>query len=309
MAPSRLVARLIDSPPTRQLCLVTLDSHQHFWQYDLRQYGWMTSQMSALRRDFLPADLAPLLKIAETDGTIAVQARQSLAETAWLLKLADQHSFIRGVVGWVDLCAHDVCEQLGSFAAYPKFRGVRHVAHDEPDERFMRRAEFRRGIAALAEFGLTYDLLVFPRHLAVAQELVAEFPRQLFVVDHVAKPAVKTALIWPWADDLRALAAAPNVYCKLSGLTTESEWGTWRAADVHRYFDVACEAFGPARLMFGSDWPVCTLSTAYDTAVALVRDWAAQFPLELREGIMGENAAAFYGVDRIVPARAASLVT
>lgn len=273
-----------------------LDSHQHFWQYNPAHQVWMTDQMEVLRRDYLPDELRPLLAAIQFDGSIAVQARQMLEETEWLLQLADEHEIIRGVVGWVDLRSPQLREQLERFAQHPKLVGVRHVVHDEPDDDFLLRPEFRRGIAQLREFGLTYDLLLFPRHLPVAVQLVQEFPSQPFVLDHIAKPLIRDGLISPWQEDLQRLAEFPNVFCKLSGLVTEARWKAWRSEEFSRYLDIVGEAFGANRLMIGSDWPVCTLSGDYTSTMGLVLDYARQFPAAVRDGILGGNCARFYGI-------------
>jgi L-fuconolactonase len=256
----------------------------------------MTDTMGALKHDFLPADLEPLLKSIHFDGCVAVQARQSLEETEWLLDLAESHSFIKGVVGWVDLQSEKLGEQLQKFAGHPKLAGVRHVVHDEPDDHFMLRPQFRRGIAQLREFGLTYDLLLFPKHLPVAAQLVEEFPQQPFVLDHIAKPGIAAGTISPWQEDLRRLAKSPNVFCKLSGMVTEARWKQWQPRDFQRYLDVVVEAFGADRLMIGSDWPVCTLSGEYAAVMNIVIDYVKQFPPDTQAGILGDNCAAFYGI-------------
>ena len=256
----------------------------------------MTDKMGALKHDFLPADLAPLLKTIHFDGCVAVQARQSLAETEWLLELAESHSFIKGVVGWVDLQSEKLSEQLQKFSRRPKLAGVRHVVHDEPDDHFMLRPQFRRGIAQLREFGLTYDLLLFPKHLPVAALLVEEFPQQPFVLDHIAKPGIAEGTISPWQVDLRRLAKFPNVFCKLSGMVTEARWKQWLPVDFERYLDVVVEAFGASRLMIGSDWPVCLVSGDYATVMNIVIDYVKKFPPHLQAAILGENCAAFYGI-------------
>jgi len=258
----------------------------------------MTSDMEVLRRDYLPDELEPLLKAIGFDGTIAVQARQMLEETEWLLKLADERDFIKGVVGWVDLRSPELHGQLERYAKHPKLAGVRHVLHDEPDDRFMLLPEFRRGIAQLREFGLTYDLLLFPKHLPIAVELVAEFPSQPFVLDHIAKPVIREGQLSPWREDLMRLAQFPNVLCKLSGMVTEAKWKQWRPEDFHRYLDIVVEAFGADRVMTGSDWPVCTLSGDYVSTMNLVIDYVRQFPAEVREGILGGNCARFYGINQ-----------
>lgn len=275
---------------------MTIDSHQHFWHFDPVAHSWMSEQMGALRRDYLPGELAPLLAADGFDGTVAVQARQSLEETRWLLALADRHEFIRGVVGWVDLRSPGLDAQLAEFADHPKFVGVRHVVHDEPDDGFLLRPDFRRGIGHLREFGLTYDLLLFPKHLTVATTLAAEFPAQPFVLDHLGKPDIKGGVLIPWEDGIRALARNPNVQCKLSGMVTEAAWATWRAEDFRPYLDVVFEAFGPERLMIGSDWPVCLLAGDYASVLRLVTDRAAALPEGPRAAILGGNCARFYGL-------------
>ncbi|MBU6400711.1 MAG: amidohydrolase family protein [Verrucomicrobia bacterium] len=271
-----------------------LDAHQHFWRYDPAQYPWMTDAMQGLRRDFSPDDLKPLLDTVGFDGSIAVQARQSLVETEWLLELAERHSFIKGVVGWVDLRSPALPEQLERYTAHPKLVGVRHVVQDEPDGEFMLGTDFRRGIARLQAFGLAYDLLVFPRHLPVALRLVREFQAQPFVLDHIGKPAIREHGLEPWASDLRALARCQNVWCKLSGLVTEAAWHQWRPADFDCYLDVVIEAFGARRLMIGSDWPVCTLSASYETTLGLVMDYVRRFSASEQAAILGGNGERFY---------------
>lgn len=274
-----------------------IDAHQHFWRYSAAEYGWIAPDMAALKRDRLPDDLAPRLRQASLDGTVAVQARQTLEETRWLLTLADQHAFIKGVVGWVDLRSPDLPAQLEQFSAHPKFCGVRHVVQDEPDDQFMLRDDFQRGIAALAEFDLTYDILIFPRHLPVACKLVERFPDQSFVLDHIAKPLIKDGLLEPWAADIEQLAAHPNVACKLSGMVTEADWQGWRPSQFQPYLDVVFEAFGPSRLMFGSDWPVCTLAGAYGEVVGLVAAYAQQLSVNEQAAIWGGTATRFYGLE------------
>jgi L-fuconolactonase len=270
-----------------------LDSHQHFWRYSPTEHTWMTDQMQALKQDFLPDDLKPLLDSIQFDGCIAVQARQSLEETRWLLELAEQYPFIKGVVGWVDLRSANLSEQLQRFARHPKLVGVRHVVHDEPDEHFMLLPQFRRGIAQLLDFNLTYDLLLFPKHLKVAAQLVKEFPQQPFVLDHLAKPKIAERLLSPWKEDLHQLATFPNVFCKLSGMVTETNWKQWHPADFHLYLEVALEAFGPTRLMIGSDWPVCTLSGDYESVMNIAANYISN---QSKAAILGDNCACFYQI-------------
>jgi L-fuconolactonase len=252
--------------------------------------------MAALRRDFLPDDLAPLLAAAGFDGCIAVQAEQSLAESDWLLELAAGHGFIRGVVGWVDLRDPGCGELLRRCAENPLFRGVRHVAQDEPDDRFLLRDDFGRGLAELEPLGLTYDVLVYARQLPAAVELVRRFPRQRFVLDHLGKPDIRGAGFATWRAQFRLLAEAENTCCKLSGLVTEADWSHWTPADFVPYLDSALESFGVERLMIGSDWPVCLLAGTYAETTAVVRDWVARLSDAERAAILGATAARFYGV-------------
>jgi L-fuconolactonase len=273
-----------------------IDAHQHFWRYSPQTHGWIDDNMAVLKRDFLPEDLAPLLRERNYAGCVAVQAEQAVSETRWLLSLADQNDFIKGVVGWVDLRDPDVASVLAELVRHPRFRGVRHIVQGEPDD-FMLGEEFQRGIAALAPFGLTYDILIYPRQLPAAIELCQRFPQQSFVLDHIAKPDMKAGTREPWATQLRALAAAhPTLTCKLSGLVTEADWAGWKLTDIHPFLDTVLEAFGTQRLMIGSDWPVCTLAADYHRTMGLVEEYLARVPPAAREAILGGTAAAFYGL-------------
>jgi len=273
-----------------------IDTHQHYWRYNPHDYGWMLPGMEILKKDHLPVDLLPLLKEVGIDGTVAVQARQTLEETRWLLDLADQYPFIKGVVGWVDLRSPELHEQLERFSSHPKLCGVRHVVHDEPDDRFMLREDFVRGIGMLADFGLTYDLLLFPQHLPVACELAGLFPEQPFVLDHISKPLIKDGVLEPWATDLRRLAAFPNVTCKVSGMVTEADWQAWKPEDFAPYLDVVFEAFGIQRVMIGSDWPVCTVAGTYPQVMQVALDYVAQLSEAEQADVLGNNAIRFYGL-------------
>jgi len=273
-----------------------LDAHQHFWKYNAAKYGWIDERMGALKRDFLPGDLRPILEADGFDGSICVQARQDLEETQWLLDLADENDFVKGVVGWVDLCSGELAGQLDDLAKRKKLVGVRHIVQAEPDDEFMRRQDFRRGIAQLRERGLTYDLLLYPRHLPVAVKLAREFPDQPFVVDHIAKPEIAAGVLAPWDRDVRELAKLDNVWCKVSGMVTEAKWKAWKAADFRPYLDVVFEAFSPDRLMIGSDWPVCTLSADYRATMGIVTEYLGQLPADSQEKVLGGNCAEFYGV-------------
>jgi L-fuconolactonase len=267
-----------------------IDAHQHFWRYNPDEYDWIDNSMRRLQRDFLPQDLEPELQCAGFDGCITVQARQTNVETEWLLEMADLTPFVLGVIGWVDLRSEHVRSQLARFAPHPKFLGVRHIVQSEPDERFLMRPEFRRGIGALEEFGLTYDILIYPRHLPVAVELVENFPKQPFVLDHLAKPLIKSGTVHPWDRHMRKLAAFPNVYCKLSGLVTEADWTAWKPEHFAPYLNVALECFGPERLMIGSDWPVCTVAASYSEAMNLVIDYLGKYPERVGTALLGGTA-------------------
>jgi L-fuconolactonase len=276
--------------------MMKIDAHQHFWKYSAAEYEWIDDSMAGLQHDFLPRDLEPLLAASGFGGSIAVQARQSLEETRWLLELAAQSDFIRGVVGWVDLCSPEIGAQLENLAQDKKLVGVRHVVQGEPDDEFMLRPAFRRGIGLLNQFGLAYDLLLYPRHLPVAAKLVRQFPEQRFVLDHIAKPRIAESVLQPWARDIRELAKAPNVACKLSGMVTEARWKQWKPADFRPYLETVLEAFGPARLMIGSDWPVCTVSADYGETMGLVTGFIESLSVEECNGILGGNCVRAYGL-------------
>ena len=271
-----------------------IDAHQHFWVYDQSEYAWIDDSMASLRRDFLPNDLKIELESKGFQGSVAVQARQTLEETRWLLELATDASFILGVVGWVDLRSSNVRSQLEAFAGNPKLVGIRHIAQSEPNDRFLLQPEFLRGISLLEEFDLAYDLLIYPKHLPVAAEFVRRFPRQRFVLDHLAKPPIKSGSLRPWERGMRELGTIPNVFCKLSGLVTEADWRNWKPEHIAPYMDVAFETFGPRRLMIGSDWPVCLLAASYAQVKQLVENYLATCSAVDREKIFGGNTIRFY---------------
>ena len=271
-----------------------IDAHQHFWRYNPDEFDWIDGSMSTLRRDFLPGDLKPELERAGFNGSVAVQARQSLEETRWLLELASSSPQILGVVGWVDLRSPDVRSQLKEFSENPKLAGVRHVVQGEPDDRFMLRPDFLRGIAMLEEFDLAYDILIYPKHLPVAAEFVQQFPRQRFVLDHLAKPFIKAGKIQPWDSGMRELARFPNVFCKLSGMVTEADWQNWKLEHMKPYLDIALDCFGPERLMIGSDWPVCTVAAPYARTIYVVLDYFAKHSSDVQEAVFGGNAQRFW---------------
>ena len=273
-----------------------IDDHQHFWQFDAVRDAWITDDMAVIQRDFLPTDLAPVLQEHGLDGCVAVQASQSEAETDWLLELAGEHNFIKGVVGWVDLQAENVAERLAHYSQFTKLKGFRHVLQGETDRALMLRPEFRSGVAALHQHGFTYDLLILPDQLGYAAELAKAFPAQPFVLDHLAKPLIKAGELAPWRHDLQALAAHENVFCKVSGMVTEADWQHWQPADFRPYLDVVFEAFGPSRVMFGSDWPVCNVAGGYGRIYALVADYITQLSPDEQDGFWGDNATRFYNL-------------
>jgi len=274
-----------------------IDSHQHYWHFNTADYGWMGENMSVIKRDFLPTDLLPELKSIDFDGSVAVQARQSLEETNWLLQLADEHPHIKGVVGWLDLQSEQAEEQIAAFAKHPKAAGVRHVIHDEEDLDFMLRPAFIRGVQLLEKYDLAYDILIFPTHLANTIEFVKQFSdKQIFVVDHIAKPLIKDGIVSPWKEDIVALAKFPNVYCKVSGMVTEADWNTWKPENIRPYLDVIMEAFGPERILIGSDWPVCLVAGKYSEVMQVVIDYISTFSEKEQALMLGENAAKAYRI-------------
>ena len=283
-----------------------IDAHQHFWCYNADEYGWIDDSMAGLRRDFLPEDLKRELEGAGFDGAVAVQARQTLEETRWLLELAASSTHVLGVVGWVDLRSPNVRWQLAEFAENPKLLGVRHIVQSESDDHFLLQPEFLRGIAALEEFDLTYDILIYPKHLPVAAEFVQRFPRQRFVLDHLAKPLIKSRSLHPWQAGIRELAQNTNVFCKLSGLVTEADWKNWKPSDFEPFLDVALECFGPTRLMVGSDWPVCTVAASYSQVMGIVVEYLGKYREDVREAILGGNAATFWKLNQRDQARESS---
>ena len=274
-----------------------IDAHQHFWIYRHEDYPWIDDRMGILKRDYTPADLEPLLKRQGFEGSIAVQARSSLDETRQLLAWASEHELVRGVVGWVDLTSPSVEADLEALARAPGLVGLRHIVQDEPDDRFLLREDFQRGLALLPRFGLAYDILVYPRQLEAVVALVARFDEHRFVLDHLAKPPVASGELEPWASYMRQLGRFENLYCKLSGMVTEAVWGAWKKEDFTPYLDVVVEAFGTERLLVGSDWPVCTLAADYDGVIDIVDSYTALLDREKREAIFGGNAAEVYRLE------------
>jgi L-fucono-1,5-lactonase len=276
---------------------MTIDAHHHLWKYSATEYGWIAPDQQVIRRDFLPEDLEPLMHHFGIEGTVAVQARGTLEETTWLLGLADKHPLIRGVVGWVPLTeGAGVKRSLERFAGNRKLRGVRHVVQDEADPRFILRKDFNEGVAALRETGLRYDILIFERHLPAAIEFVDRHPNQTFILDHVAKPRIKDKILAPWDRSMRELAKRQNVYCKLSGMITEADPKHWTPDGLQPYIDVVLAAFGPRRIMYGSDWPVMLLAGDYVRWYGTVTNAIAKLSKAEQDRIMGGTAAEAYGI-------------
>jgi len=275
-----------------------IDTHHHLWQFNPKDYGWMDDSMTILKQDYLPADLEGQLAGSGVAGTIVVQARQTLEETTWLLKLAEENTFIKAVVGWVDLRSEELDEQLERFADHPKLAGVRHVIHDEPDDDFMLRPEFIKGIEKLKKYDLCYDLLLFPKHLSRATELSIMFPDQRFVLDHISKPLIREGVLNPWEDDLALLASCPNVWCKISGMVTEADHQNWKHEDLDPYLDVVVEAFGTGRIMLGSDWPVCRLAGEYTDVMNIHVQYFRDLTEAEKENVFRQNAIDCYKLEK-----------
>jgi L-fuconolactonase len=275
-----------------------IDAHHHLWRYTPQDYGWIDDSMSAIRNDFLPANLRSELAAAGIAGSVAVQARQTLEETRWLLDLAEANDFIRGVVGWAPIAGENFPECMEEFDLRPKLKGLRHVIQAEKDENYILRADFNSGITAMQGSGLVYDILIFERHLAQTVDFVDEHPKQIFVLDHIAKPRIAAGVFEPWATHIRELARREHVFCKLSGMVTEADWQTrpagFATSALEPYLDVVVEAFGPDRLMAGSDWPVCLLATGYSAWFATLDHYFRNFSAPERESIFGETATYVY---------------
>ncbi|MEO5944487.1 MAG: amidohydrolase family protein [Ferruginibacter sp.] len=271
-----------------------IDAHQHFWQFDPVRDNWITDDMSVIQKDFLPDDLKPVLKNNSINGTVAVQASQSESETTFLISLSEKYDFIKAVVGWIDFQADDIMEMLAKYKTFPIVKGFRHVLQGELQRDLMLQPFFKKGIAALQPFGFTYDLLILPDQLKFCIELVAAFPEQKFVIDHIAKPNIKNGEIEDWQHEIKKIAAYPNVYCKISAMTTEADWKTWKQQDFEPYLDVIVNAFGTRRIMFGSDWPVCLVAGSYEQTLGIVTNYFSTFSKEDQQQFFGLNAINFY---------------
>lgn len=271
-----------------------VDSHHHFWRYDPAEYGWISDSMRALRRDFLPADLRREIEAAGVDGVVSVQARQTVSETRALLAHARENDFIRGVVGWVPLVDPAVRATLEELAQDPCLRACRHVLQDEPDDDYMLREDFNDGVRAVTAAGLVYDILIFERHLPQTLEFVDRHPNQVFVLDHIGKPRIRDGSFGAWRAAIRDLARRPNLYCKISGMVTEADWERWSEAELAPYMDAVLDAFGPRRLMYGSDWPVCLTAVGYARWFELVARFAARLSADEHDRVLGRTAIEAY---------------
>lgn len=273
---------------------MTIDSHQHFWIYEAEKHAWIDDNMKVIRKNFLPEDLKLVYHTNDINGCVAIQADQTLAETDFLLDLAQKNDFIKGIVGWVDLRASDIDTVLKQYSKFPKLKGFRHVVQDEADNNFMLRPDFLNGIAALEKYNFTYDILIFPHQLEAALALIRRFPNQKFVIDHIAKPYIKHGFYDGWAALMKAIGAYPNVYCKLSGMTTEADYNNWTPEQIGPYMQLVLDAFGANRILFGSDWPVCLVAGNYTKTKELVTNFIAKLNTEEQEAILGGNAIQFY---------------
>lgn len=271
-----------------------IDAHQHFWRYERTKHDWIDDSMQSIQKDFLPADLKQLLDKYNFDGCITVQVEQHEEETINLLELAGQNSFIKGVVGWADLQLEDADRRIQSYRQFTKLKGFRHVIQSEPDPDFLARPAFRNGIKQLQRYDYAYDILIYPHQLKATINFVKAFPNQRFVLDHLAKPNIKKGLFDVWKKDITLLAEHENVWCKISGLVTEADWANIKQTDFVPYIETAVEAFGTNRIMFGSDWPVCTVAAAYDDVIAIVDQVFKPFSEDERNKFYGLNAAEFY---------------
>lgn len=273
-----------------------IDAHHHFWKFDPLRDAWITDDMSVIQKDFLPEVLEPLLKQSGFDGCVAVQSDQSEEENNFHLALAEKHSFIKGIVGWVDLQAPNVEERLQHYSGFKKMKGFRHVLQGEAQRDFMLRPAFMHGIGQLKHYGFTYDVLVYEDQLRYLPPFVSAFPGQPFVIDHLAKPNIREGKIDEWKKGIVAVAQFQNVSCKISGMVTEADWKGWKKEDFKPYMDVVAEAFGPDRILFGSDWPVCLVAASYNDVVAIVEDYFSSFSEDEKAKVFGKNAQRFYNL-------------
>ncbi|MEO6522591.1 MAG: amidohydrolase family protein [Mucilaginibacter sp.] len=276
--------------------MLKVDSHQHFWIFDPVRDSWINDEMRVIQHDFLPQDLGAVLTENGVDGCVAVQADQTEAQNDFLLGLARDNDFIKGVVGWVDLRADNISERLAYYSQFNLMKGFRHVLQGEEDRALMLKSAFRNGIGELKKHGFTYDILIFPDQLQYVSAFVGGFPDQKFVIDHLAKPYIKDQKIDDWAKEIRAVAKYENLYCKVSGMITEADWKNWKAEDFTPYLDVVFEAFGADRLMFGSDWPVCKVAADYTAMKDIVEQYVSKLSANEQTAFWGGNATHFYNL-------------
>jgi L-fuconolactonase len=276
--------------------MLKIDAHQHFWLYNPLRDQWIDNDMSILQNDFMPEHLQPILEHYGFQGTVVVQSDQSPEENLFQLKNAEQFNFIKGVVGWVDLLSEDLPQQLSEYLRFKKLKGFRSMLQSEEDRSSMLKPMFKRGISLLQQYGYTFDLVVLPDQLAYAHELVAAFPEQRFVLDHIGKPNIKLRLFEDWVKDIRALAGQEHVYCKVSGMVTEADFRRWKFEDFKPYLDVIFESFGINRIMFGSDWPVCRLAATYGEVMGILEGYTAGFSKAEQDLFWGGNAMKFYNI-------------
>ncbi len=274
-----------------------IDTHHHFWNYNPVDFDWIDDEMASIRKKFLPKDLKETLLETDVQGVVSVQARQCLEETDWLLKMAEEHDFIKGIVGWLPLAAENIQQVLEQYSGNQWLKGVRHVVQGEPDPAFILGKDFNRGISRLKNYGLVYDILILEHQLPNTIRFVDQHPEQQFVVDHIAKPKIKKNETEPWARNLKELARRENVSCKISGIVTEADYHGWTREQLQPYFDVALEAFGPSCLMYGSDWPVCLVATSYSDWLTLVKDVLSGLSPDEQEQIFNKNAMHVYHLD------------
>ncbi|WP_319590063.1 amidohydrolase family protein [uncultured Draconibacterium sp.] len=271
-----------------------IDTHHHYWNYNPVEFDWIDDEMAKIRQSFLPDNLKETLENTEVEGVVTVQARQCLEETDWLLKLAAENDFMRGVVGWLPLAYENIEELLEKYSCNDKLKAVRHVVQGEPDPKFILGKNFNRGISQLKKYGLIYDILILEHQLPNTIRFVDQHPDQQFVLDHIAKPRIKANEMEPWTKNIKELAKRKNVSCKISGMVTEADFNNWTEEQLKPYFEVVFNAFGPNRLMYGSDWPVCLVATEYANWLSLVKRQLAQFSENEQNMIFYKNAVEVY---------------
>ena len=275
---------------------MVIDAHQHFWNYEPVKHEWIDDDMSVIRRNFTPEDLKEVYQQNGIDGCVAVQADQTTEETDFLISLAKQNNFIKGIVGWVDLRAENVQEDLEKYSSFNSVKGFRHVVQGEPDHNFLLRPNFLKGISKLESYNYTYDILIFPHQLGATLEFVKRFPNQQFVIDHIAKPYIKDGFYEGWATLMKEIGKHENVHCKISGMITEADFNSWTPDQIQPYMELSLEAFGSDRIMYGSDWPVCLVAGNYSKVKTLATEFISKLSIEEQKAFMGGNAIQFYNL-------------